>query len=399
MKLPIKSFALATIAAFCLAGTPALHADGHAIKIGVILGFTGPIESLTPDMAASAELAMKEVSDSGALLGGKKLIPVRADSTCIDAAAATTAAERLVSSDSVNAIFGADCSGVTTAIANNVAVPNGVVMISPSATSPALTTIEDKGYFFRTAPSDARQGEVLAKVLKSRGINNVAVTFTNNDYGKGLASSFANAFGGTIEISAAHEDGKGDYSAEVAALAASGSEQLVVFGYLGQGGKGIIEASLDTGAFSNFILADGMIGESLIEAIGEGLNGAIGTLPGSESEGAQMFLAHAAANGVNGDGPFRGESYDAAALIALAMQASGSSDRAAIQSKIMDVANAPGENILPGQLAKGLQILADGGSVNYEGATNVEFTSVGEAFGSYKELEVQNGKFTTIKVH
>ena len=72
MKLPIKSFALATIAAFCLAGTPALHADGHAIKIGVILGFTGPIESLTPDMAASAELAMKEVSDSGALLGGKK---------------------------------------------------------------------------------------------------------------------------------------------------------------------------------------------------------------------------------------------------------------------------------------------------------------------------------------
>ena len=399
MKLPIKSFALATIAAFCLAGTPALHADGHAIKIGVILGFTGPIESLTPDMAASAELAMKEVSDSGALLGGKKLIPVRADSTCIDAAAATTAAERLVSSDSVNAIFGADCSGVTTAIANNVAVPNGVVMISPSATSPALTTIEDKGYFFRTAPSDARQGEVLAKVLKSRGINNVAVTFTNNDYGKGLASSFANAFGGTIEISAAHEDGKGDYSAEVAALAASGSEHLVVFGYLDQGGKGIIEASLDTGAFSNFILADGMIGESLIEAIGEGLNGAIGTLPGSESEGAQMFLAHAAANGVNGDGPFRGESYDAAALIALAMQASGSSDRAAIQSKIMDVANAPGENILPGQLAKGLQILADGGSVNYEGATNVEFTSVGEAFGSYKELEVQNSKFTTIKVH
>jgi len=399
MKLPIKSFALATIAAFCLAGTPALHADGHAIKIGVILGFTGPIESLTPDMAASAELAMKEVSDSGALLGGKKLIPVRADSTCIDAAAATTAAERLVSSDSVNAIFGADCSGVTTAIANNVAVPNGVVMISPSATSPALTTIEDKGYFFRTAPSDARQGEVLAKVLKSRGINNVAVTFTNNDYGKGLASSFANAFGGTIEISAAHEDGKGDYSAEVAALAASGSEHLVVFGYLDQGGKGIIEASLDTGAFSNFILADGMIGESLIEAIGEGLNGAIGTLPGSESEGAQMFLAHAAANGVNGDGPFRGESYDAAALIALAMQASGSSDRAAIQSKIMDVANAPGENILPGELAKGLQILADGGSVNYEGATNVEFTSVGEAFGSYKELEVQNGKFTTIKVH
>ena len=61
------------------------------IKMGIILGFTGPIESLTTDMASSAELAFKEASDSGNLLGGEKIIPVRADSTCIDAAAATTA--------------------------------------------------------------------------------------------------------------------------------------------------------------------------------------------------------------------------------------------------------------------------------------------------------------------
>ena len=95
------------------------------IKIGVILGFTGPIESLTPTMASSAELAMKEASDSGLLLGGATVSSVRADSTCVDAGAATSAAERLVTSDNVAAIMVADCSGVTTAIANNVAVPNG----------------------------------------------------------------------------------------------------------------------------------------------------------------------------------------------------------------------------------------------------------------------------------
>ena len=99
---------------------------------------------------------------------------------------------------------------------------------------------------------------------------------------------------------------------------------------------------------------------------------------------------------VDSDGPFRGESYDAAALIALAMQAAGSSDRAAIQSKVMAVANAPGEKIMPGELAKGLQILADGGEIDYVGATNVEFTDVGEAAGAYKELEVKNGEFTTV---
>ena len=385
-------------AALCLALTPDAKADGHEVKVGVILGFTGPIESLTPDMAASAELALKEVSDSGAFLGGKVLVPVRGDSTCIDAAAATAAAERLVTAEGVAAIFGADCSGVTIAITNNVAVPNGMVIISPSATSPALTTIEDNGLFFRTAPSDARQGQVMAEILIERGIDNVAVTYTNTDYGKGLDGSFTAAFtalGGTVAISASHEDGKGDYSAEVGALSASGAEHLVVFGYVDQGGKGIIQTAVDTGAFENFIIADGMIGDTLIEAIGDALNGTIGTLPGSDSEGAAMFLAHAAANGVNGDGPFRGESYDAAALIALAMQAAGSAERGAFQAQVMAVANAPGEQILPGELAKGLQILAEGGEIDYVGASGVELNEVGEAAGSYKELEVEGGAFVT----
>ena len=177
----MRRVVLAVAAAGAMVGT----ATADDINVGIVLGYTGPIESLTPDMAASAELALQEASDSGAFLGGRMLKPVRGDSTCIDAAAATAAAERLVNSDSVAAIMGADCSGVTTAVANNVAVPNGVVLISPSATSPALTTIKDNGYFFRTAPSDARQGEVLAQVLMNRKVTNVAVTFTNNDYGRG----------------------------------------------------------------------------------------------------------------------------------------------------------------------------------------------------------------------
>ncbi len=374
---------------------------GEDIKIGIILGFTGPIESLTPGMADSAELALKEASDSGLLLGGSTVVPVRADSTCVDSAAATAAAERLITADRVAAIMGADCSGVTTAIANNVAIPNGVVMVSPSATSPALSSINDNGLFHRTAPSDARQGQVLAAVLSERGIKNVAVTYTNNDYGKGLAESFSTAFaavGGTVAISAAHEDGKADYSAEVGALAASGAKHLAVFGYVDQGGKGIIQAALDVDAYRNFILADGMIGDSLIQAIGSDLNGTIGTLPGGGDEAAAKFIDLAKANGFDGDGPFRGESYDAAALLVLAMQAAGSAERAAIQSKMLEVANAPGVEIGVGELANGLKILADGGAVNYVGATNVEFNEIGEVLGTYKELEVRNGKFETVRV-
>ncbi|MFT7178707.1 MAG: branched-chain amino acid transport system substrate-binding protein [Oceanospirillaceae bacterium] len=396
MQNTFQKTLLATAAATLIAG--AAHAE---IKVGVILGFTGPIESLTPTMADSAELAFAEASNSGLLLGGETITAVRADSTCVDASAATAAAERLVNSDSVVAIMGADCSGVTGAIAKNVGAPNGVAMVSPSATSPGLTSIDDNGVFFRTAPSDARQGVVLADVTMARGIDTVAVTYTNNDYGKGLADAFATAYraaGGTITIEAAHEDGKADYSAEVGALSASGAEELVVLGYVDQGGRGIIQASLDSGAFDRFILADGMIGDSLLDVDG-GIEGTFGTLPGSESAGAAMFNDVAAAAGLDGTAPYAAQSYDAGALLALAMQSAGSSDRAGIVAHLTNVANAPGEIILPGELAKGLQILADGGKINYEGATNVEFDVNGDPAGSYKEQEVKGGSFTTIKVH
>jgi branched-chain amino acid transport system substrate-binding protein len=387
------------------AGAAALLAAASAgqaqeVKVGVLLGYTGPIESLTPGMADSAELALKEINDSGNFLNGETLVSVRADSTCIDSAAATAAAERLVTSDNVVAIMGADCSGVTTAVANNVAIPNGVVMISPSATSPALSTIEDNGLFFRTAPSDARQGQVLSDILMSQDIKTVAITYTNNDYGKGLSDSFAGAYekaGGTVTINTPHEDGKGDYSAEIGALAAAGGDLLVVFGYADQGGVGIIRSAVESGAFDKFALGDGMFAESLIEAIGDDLNGTIGSVPWSEGEGADAFVATAEANGVDPDGSFRRESYDAAALIAMAMQKAGTTDRAAIKDHVLDVANAPGEKILPGELGKALELIKAGTDVDYVGATNVELIGPGEAAGTYREYVVENGEYKTVQ--
>ena len=368
------------------------------IKVGIILGFTGPIETLTPAMRDSAKLAFAEVSSSGALLGGETITPLIADSTCVDSDAAVAAAEILIN-DGVAAIMGADCSGVTGAIATNVAVPNGVTMVSPSATSPGLTSLADNGLFFRTAPSDAKGGQVLAQVALDRGLTSVAVTYTNNDYGKGLADVFEASFssgGGTVTAVASHEDGKADYSAEVGVLGSAGGDALVVIGYLDQGGKGMIQASLDSGSFDLFVLSDGMIGQSIADAIGADLNGSFGTLPGTQSEGAAKFAE------ISGDidptAPYAGESYDAAALIALAIEAGGSADRSSIVANIKKVANAPGDKILPGELAKGLAILAGGGDVDYQGATDVELSTFGDAAGSFKEMEVKGGSFELVQV-
>ncbi len=391
----MKKLLLASVAIVSIAGAAA----AEDIKLGILIGFTGPIESLTPSMAAAAELAMKEVNDAGGVIDGSMLVPVRGDSTCGDSTAGSAAAERLVTGEGVKGIVGADCSGVTGAVLQNVARPNGMVMISPSATSPALSTAEDDGLFFRTAPSDAREGQVMGDILMEKGIKSIALTYTNNDYGKGLAEAIATSYtalGGVVTINVAHEDGKADYSAEVAALAAAGGDILVVAGYLDQGGKGIIQASLDTGAFSTFGLPGGMYGDSLPAAIGPALDGSFGQIAGSDSTGAATLNEMGKAAGFDGSSAYTPESYDAAALFALAMQAAGSSDPKVYKDKVLDVANAPGEKIYPGELAKALELIKAGTDIDYEGATAVELIGPGESAGRYRQFEVKGAKNETV---
>ena len=393
----MKKLLLASAATALVAGS----AMAEDVKIGILLGFTGPLESTVPAMADGARLAVAEVNAAGTWMGGGNTITtVDGDSTCVDAAAAQAAAERLVTAEGVKGIVGGDCSGVTGAVLQNVARPNGIVMVSPSATSPALSTAEDDGLFFRTAPSDARQGQVMADILNERGISSVALTYTNNDYGKGLADSFQAAFeasGGTVTISAAHEDGKADYSAEVGALAAAGGELLVVAGYIDQGGNGIIRNALDAGAFDTFMLPDGMVGSALEERFGTEINGSFGQFPGTDSTGAATYVANATAAGFDGTGAFSPESYDAAALILLAMHAAGSTNSADFAGKIMDIANAPGEKIEPGDLARAMELLSAGTDIDYVGASAVELIGPGESAGNYREIEFVDGKITTVK--
>ena len=158
----------------------------------------------------------------------------------------------------------------------------------------------------------------------------------------------------------------------------------------------MIQASLDSGSFDLFVLSDGMIGQSIADAIGADLNGSFGTLPGTQSAGATKFAE--ISGDIDATAPYAGESYDAAALIALAIQAGGSADRSSIVANIKGVANAPGEQILPGELAKGLSILSSGGEIDYQGATDVELSTFGDAAGSFKEMEVKGGAFELVQV-
>ncbi len=393
----MKKLLLASTATALLATNAFADAHAKEVKLGVLFGFTGPIESLTGPMSGGAEMAMKEVTDSGMFMDGTKVTSVRGDSGCIDNGLAVASAERMIA-DGVSGIIGADCSGVTGAVLQNVAIPNGMVMISPSATSPGLSTMEDNGLFFRTSPSDAREGEVMAEILNERGVKSIALTYTNNDYGKGLADAIESSFkaaGGEVTIVAAHEDGKADYSAEIGALASAGGDLLVVAGYLDQGGAGIIKSALDAGAWETFGLPGGMIGENLPKNIGPDLDGSYGQIAGSEGQGIETLIKMVD-GAFEATSPYTPEAYDAAALFMLAMQASGSTDPAVYKEKILEVANAPGEKIYPGELGKALELLKAGTDIDYVGASAVELVGAGEAAGTYRMIEVKDGKIETV---
>jgi branched-chain amino acid transport system substrate-binding protein len=239
----------------------------------------------------------------------------------------------------------------------------------------------------------------MAEILQERGVKSIALTYTNNDYGKGLADAIETSFkavGGEVTIVAAHEDGKADYSAEMGALASAGGDLLVVAGYLDQGGAGIINAALDAGAWDQFGLPGGMIGDNLPKSIGPDLNGSYGQVAGSTGEGMATFAAMAEAAGFDGSSPYTPEAYDAAALLMMAMQAADSTDPADYKGKILDVANAPGEKIMPGELAKAFELIKAGKDVDYVGASSVALIGPGESAGNYLMIEVQDGKNVTI---
>ena len=395
MKKSILSMA---VAASALALTGAAQAE---VKLGFLGGFTGGIESLTPPIYDGAQLAVQQVNEQGGILGGQTLVIPSADTTCSDASAASNAADRMVNTENVTAIVGALCTGATIAAANNAAIPGGVVMVSPASTAPAVSELDDNGLVFRTVPSDAFQGELLAKLLLDKGIDFVAVTYVNNDYGRGLSDAFSEAFvegGGTVADNLAHEDNRADYRSELGSLSASGADTLVVLAYADTSGQTVIRQAYESGMFTQYVGADGMVGDSLVEAIGaDVLEGMIATRPGSpDLPGTDIFNQAAEAAGFDPSAVFAAQAYDAAFLLALAIEQNGSAEREGLSEALRSVAMEPGEVILPGEWEKAVELIPAGTEINYEGASGThEFDENGDVPGVVVEMVVEDGRFVS----
>ena len=390
-----KTLTLAVAATVLCAAVPAFAED---VKLGFIGGFTGPIESLTPPIFAGAELVVKQINEQGGILGGGKLTLTSADGGC-DATTAAAAADKLINTDQVTAIVGALCTGETIGAFNGSGKAGNVVFVSPASSAPALTTLDDNDLVFRTTPSDAFQGVKMAELLISKGIKDVAVTYVNNDYGKGLADAFTTAFtkdGGTVSANVAHEDGKADYRAELGQLAGGGSQNLVILAYANASGQTILRQAVESGDFKAYVGGDGMVGDGLLTGIdAAAVEGLIATRAGAPTgEATKTYEKIATDAGIQATATYAPQAYDAAFLLALAIEKNGSAKREGLNKALRDVASAPGEKILPGEWKKAVELIKAGKDIDYDGAGGaLDFDANGDVDGIIVQLAVENGKF------
>ncbi|MGH8734392.1 MAG: ABC transporter substrate-binding protein, partial [Burkholderiales bacterium] len=295
---------------------------------------------------------------------------------------------KLVSVENVAAIVGASISSTTIAAAGSVIVPTGVTQISPTATSPDMSTLADNDWVFRVVPSDAYQGQVLAKLTMDQGVKKVALTYANNDYAAPLAKSFADSYkklGGTITAEVKHEEKQPSYTTELATLSKGGPEALVIIAYAGDSGLTLVKESLENGLFKRFVGTDGLRDNLLIEKIGaDNLKDSFFTSPSSpKSEAADKFNElYAAKFQTTKDKIFIGQVYDSVMLAALAIQQAGSTDRTKVRDALRTVANATGEPVGPGDWAKAVELIKAGKDIDYTGATgSMDFDDAGDVAG------------------
>ena len=385
-----------------LAAAAAAIATGASaqVKIGNPMAVTGPIPDLVKPMTAAVDLAAKHVNEQGGLFGdGQKLEIVRADSAC-DPTAAVDAVTKLVNVDRVVGLIGPVCSGATIAQAESVSIPAGVVTLSVSASSPAISTMETgTDLVFRAAASDAYQGVALADLTIASGIKEIAIAYANDDYNAAIAKVYAKEYearGGKIVAMEAHEPNKASYRSEVATLGKN-TNNLALFAYYGSGGITILRNALETGAFDSFIGADGMLSDEVIEQIGaENLTKATFTTSASDSstDAFAAWKAVADAADVPASDPFVPNSYDATFMMALAIEKAGSADPKLIPAALREVANGPGEIILPGEWAKAKALIAEGKDINYVGGAGPQdFDENGDVAGSFSKSTVVDGKW------
>ena len=314
-------------------------------------------------------------------------IDSQVEDTQTDPNAGQTAASALVDAG-YPAVTGAAGSEVTIQVAENVLIPNNVLGCSPASTSPAITDLDDNNLIWRTPPTDALQGEVLAQVASDNiGASTAATLYVNNSYGQLLSESFASAYGGTVQNQVSFPKGASSYSSQLSQALSDDPGVVIVVGYPESGVQLFRDFYSEYAGETPFLVTDGLRDSALPSDVGNAMSNVQGTAPLAAGPGNEFFTTEYQ-NAYDAEpGVFTSQAFDATAVCLLANAAAGENSGPAIAEQMQAVANPGGEEVTPSTLADGLAMAAEGTEIQYQGASSaVDFDDNGDLKAATYEL-------------
>lgn len=349
------------------------------LSIGTVLPQTGQLAYLGPPEEAGVGLATAEINAADL---GVTIEVEYGDSGDPDNKAFETTVPRLLDSG-VSALIGAASSGVTKLFLDQ-AVSAGVITFSPANTSPDFTTWDDDGLYWRTAPSDLLQGEVLATEIGLDGHANLGIIYLNDAYGSGLEASLTENFeagGGTVVASEAYNANDTSFDAQVSTILAQSPDAIAVIGF--EETSTIVPAFISSGFDgSKFYFVDGNTQQWGAD-MPVSIEGSKGTQPGPvlEDDFQQRLIDQWQEQSGEElvDFNYAAESYDAVVLLALASLAANSTDAADIAGKLQEVSGGSGDGEKCDSFEACAQIILDGGTADYDGYSGaITFDDAGD---------------------
>ena len=349
------------------------------LKIGSLLPTTGSLAFLGPPEIAGVNLGIKEVNDAGGVLG-KPVEVIHRDSGDTKTDIATQSTTALLG-QGVSAIVGAASSGVSKTVINQI-TGAGVVQFSPANTSPDFTAWDDKGLYWRTAPSDVLQGKVLGNYMATCGAQTVGMIVLNDAYGTGLAKNVQAAFeaaGGKVVAQELFNEGDSQFSSQVDKVLAAKPDAIALITF--DQAKSIVPLMTGKGVKpTQIFMVDGNMSDYSKDFQAGTLKGAQGTIPGTfaKEDFKKKLLA---IDPALKDYSYSGESYDAVNLIALAAEAAKSTKGTDIAAHLKDVSEG-GEkcNTFPSCVT----LLRNGKDIDYDGQSGpVTFSDAGDPTEAY----------------
>jgi branched-chain amino acid transport system substrate-binding protein len=391
--------------ALALAAGGARAADCD-ITVGVVMELTGPAGEYGQAGSKSVEMAFRDINEAGGV-NGCKLVTDTRDSQS-QGNVAVDAATQLVQVKQVPVIIGGIISSVSIPILTSVTGPAKVVQVSPASSSPTLTALgrdgKTNGVFFRTITSDALQGVAAAKYALDQGLKKLAVIHVNNDFGVNMVGEFSKtykALGGEIVSVTPYNEKQSSYQAEVTAAMAGSPDGLYLISYPVDGAT-IARAWISQGGPQKFLLNDGMNSTDFIASVGaKYLNEAYGTSSGTNPTASTEYFnaEYKSFSGLDPSNPAADRSYDAGAIVALAIAQAGSADPTAIRDAVRKVVDPNGTVIHAGkeEFAKGLALIKEGKPIKYEGVIGpVSFDGYGDITGPFRLWRIRDGEVTTV---